>query len=329
MRPFSHYNAESIDQALALVSRHDGNADFIAGGTDLLGVLKDEILARSPVALINLKTIPGLDAIEIHQDHITIGALAKLRDVVNNADIRQQYPLLAAAAYSVATPEIRNMGTLGGNLCQETRCWYYRYPHAMGGRIQCRRKGSGPCLAIKGDNRYHSIFGGRKCFAVCPSDTAVALAALDAQVDIAGPEGERTIPIGDLYESLGTTLKTGEVLFRIQLPRESIPSKQAFIKFRVRESVDFAMASVACAVDIQDNICRRARIVLGAVAPTPLRATATEDAIVGKPLTPETTAAAAEAAIVGAKPLRRNEFKVVLIKTLVMRALLQAVTSGP
>lgn len=324
MRPFSHYNAESIDQALALAAAHDGDTAFIAGGTDLLGVLKDEILERAPVALINLKTISGLDAIETHEDDMTLGALAKLSEVANNPDIRQYHPLLSTAAYSVATPEIRNMGTLGGNLCQETRCWYYRYPHAMGGRIQCRRKGSGLCPAIKGDNRYHCIYGGKKCFAVSPSDTAVALAALDAHVDIAGPEGKYTIPIGNLYDTLGTTLKKGELLLRIRIPKSETTSKQAFIKFRVRQSVDFAMASVACVLDIHEGFCRQASIVLGGVAPVPWRVTDSEAALIGETITFKTAAAAATASTAKAKPLRRNEYKVALVKTLVQRAVLQA-----
>jgi xanthine dehydrogenase YagS FAD-binding subunit len=324
MRPFSHYNAESIDQAMALVAAHSGDTDFIAGGTDLLGVLKDEILEHAPAALINLKTIPGLDAIETGEDDITLGALAKLTEVAKNADIRQHYPLLSTAACSVATPEIRNMGTIGGNLCQETRCWYYRYPHAMGGRIQCRRKGSGPCPAIKGDNRYHSIYGGKKCFAVCPSDTAVALAALDAHVDIAGPEGKYTISIGNLYDTLGTTLKKGELLLRIRIPRSETTSKQAFIKFRVRESVDFAMASVACVLDIHGGVCRQARIVLGGVAPVPWRVVDAEATLIDETITSETAAAAAMAATAKAKPLSRNEYKIALVKTLVQRAVLQA-----
>jgi xanthine dehydrogenase YagS FAD-binding subunit len=324
MKAFAHYNATSVDHALDLLATHNGNACLNAGGTDLLGVLKDEILADAPEVVINIKSIPGLDTIEENEKELSIGALTKLSRVVDSSAVQDDFPLLAWAAQSVATPEIRNMATVGGNLCQDTRCWYYRYPHSMGGRIQCRRKGKGPCLAIKGDHRYHTIFGGKKCIAVCPSDMAVALAALDASVDITGPSGKRSIPVSDLYHSLGHTLNPDELVIRLRMPQTNAMHKQAFIKFRVRESVDFAIASVACVLDIDQDICRRARIVLGAVAPAPWRAGEAEAELIGKVITPDIASAAAEAATAGAKPMRRNAFKVELVKTLVQRAILEA-----
>jgi xanthine dehydrogenase YagS FAD-binding subunit len=328
MRPFDHHNANSLDQALDLLSAYQGKARLIAGGTDLLGVLKDEILDEAPKALINIKTISGLAGIDENRDGLTIGALTKLSELERSALIQQKYPLLASAAHAVASPEIRNMGTVGGNLCQDTRCWYYRYPHSMGGRLQCLRKGKGTCLAVKGDNRYHSIFGGKKCFAVCPSDMAVTLMALEASLDIANPRGGRTLAVEQLYAPTGTTLGPDEVVTRIQVPGASRNWKQAFIKFRVRESVDFAIASVACALDIHEGVCQAARIVMGAVAPTPLRATGAESVLVGKTISPETAVVAGDTAVASAKPLRRNEFKVHLVRTLVARTLLQAVNDN-
>lgn len=322
MRPFIHYNAKSVEQALTLLQHHQGKADFIAGGTDLLGALKDEIFVDAPEAVINIKTIPGMDGLVEDKNGLTLGALAKLSEIEKSNIIQERYGILAKAALSVASPEIRNMGSVGGNLCQDTRCWYYRYPHAMGGRIQCARKGKGPCLAIKGDNRYHSIFGGKKCFAVCPSDMAVALSALKASIDIMGPDGARTLLVADLYNSMGTTLQPDELITQIRVPLPGKNLKQAFYKFRLRESIDFAVASVACALKVQDGVCRDARIYLGAVAPAPLRATEAEAALIGKKITREMASTAAEAAVLRAKPLSRNEFKVQITKTLVTRAVL-------
>lgn len=324
MKPFTHYNSASVSHTLTLLQYHEGKANLIAGGTDLLGVLKDEILNDAPEALINIKTIPDMNHIVEDEEGLIIGALCTLRDIERSVIIQQKYGVLAEAAKSVATPEIRNMGTVGGNLCQDTRCWYYRYPHAMGGRIQCRRKGDGTCLAVSGDNRYHSIFGGKKCFAVCPSDMAVALVALDATIDIIGPDGPRSLAIVNFYHSLGTALQPHEWVTRIRVPHSPKSFKHAFIKFRVRESIDFAIASVACTFDIHNGRCKDARIVLGAVAPGPRRAEAAEAAIIEKRFSNELAITAANAAVLGAKPLKKNNYKVELIQTLVRRAIMIA-----
>lgn len=322
MKSFEHFNAGSVDEALARLKDYDGKADLIAGGTDLLGTLKGEILPEYPEVLINIKTIPDLDGIEEDEEGLKIGALAKLFKIAGSAEVRKNYGSLAEAAESVGSPELRHMATLGGNLCQDNRCWYYRYPHKMGGRIICYRKGKGPCLAIKGDNRYHAILGGKICFAVCPSDTAIVLTALDARIRIAAPGGERIVPITEFYDKLGHILKPDEIVTQILIPRPSEDSKQTFLKFRMRDAVDFAVASVASLISESDGVCRDARIVLGAVAPIPYRAGAAEDAIKGKPLNEETAAAAAEAAVTDAKPLSRNAYKIEITKTLVKRAIL-------
>ena len=229
---------------------------------------------------------------------------------------------MAETALSVATPQIRYMGTIGGNLAQETRCWYYRYPHAIGGRIICRRKGKGPCLAVTGDNRYHAIFGGKRCFAVCPSDTAVALAALDGQIHIVGPEGERQINVTDFYHPLGNSLAPDEIITEIRIPRPPADNRQVFIKYRVRESIDFAIVSVGLVMVLKEGSCSFVRIVLGAVAPGPYRALKAEAYLGGKPLNGETIEAAAELAVAGAVPLSRNAYKIEIAKTLIKRALL-------
>jgi xanthine dehydrogenase YagS FAD-binding subunit len=299
----------------------------MAGGTDLIGALKDDILPAYPDTVVNLKTIRGLDQIRRTRQGLAVGALVTLAQLEACPDVRAGYPALAQAAHAVATPQIRNVGTLGGNLCQEVRCWYYRYPRHVGGPIQCARKGSGPCLAIKGDNRYHAILGGKKCFASCPSDTAVALTALDAAASVAGPNGKRRVPVQDLWTPMGTVLGPGELVDQVFLPNPPPGARQHFLKFATRSAVDFAIVSVAVLVVRDGEVCKEARIALGAVAPTPVRATAAEESLVGKRIDEASAQAAADAALAGARPLSGNAYKVEIAKTLVRRALL-AVVSG-
>lgn len=321
MRPFKHVNAKNIDECVSLLQKHNGRAKIIAGGTDLLGVLKTEILPESPEFIINIKGIPELDFIREEKGELKIGALAKLSDITKSSLIQVRYGALAESAKSVATPVIRNMGTLGGNLCQETRCWYYRYPHEVGGRILCYLKGGKGCRAVTGDNRYHAIIGGKKCFASCPSDTAVALTALSARISIIGPKGERIVPVTDFFTPRGNILDINEIITGIQVPAPPTGTKQSFIKYTLRKPVDFAVVSVASAVSTQDGICTGAGIALGAVAPFPMRATGAEKVLIGNPLNKENIRAAAAATVMGAKPLSMNAYKVELTKTLTQRIL--------
>ena len=322
MRSFKHHNAYSVDEALTLLQDHEGKANLIAGGTDLLGILKGDILPDYPEALINIKTIPGLDEITEDDEGLKIGALTKLAHIVRVPAVRKTYSLLKEAAESVGTLEIRNMGTIGGNLCQDTRCWYYRYPHQMGGRILCYRKTKGPCLAVKGDNRYHAIMGGEKCFTVCPSDIATALAAMGARVKVAGPHGGRLITVTDFFTPLGNALKQNEMVTEIEVPRPEGATKQTFLKFTLRRPVDFAVVSVASVITLQGGVCTDARIAIGAVAPAPVRAKQAEEFIKGRPIDQAAAAEAAELAVAGAKPLSMNAYKIEITKVLIARALL-------
>ena len=321
MKPFQHVQARSLSHVTDLLAQHGDKARLMAGGTDLLGLLKTKAVPTWPERVINIKCIPGLDNIKADHGGLRIGAVTKLADVTDSPEIKKDYPMLAEAALSVATPQIRYMGTLGGNLAQETRCWYYRYPHEIGGRIMCKRKGEGPCLAVTGDNRYHAIFGGKRCFAVCPSDTAVALAALGGQIHIAGPEGERVVDVLDFYHPLGNALAPDEVITEISISRPPEGNRQLFIKHRVRESIDFAIVSVGLVTVLEEGSCSSVRIVLGAVAPGPRRASKAEAYLEGKPLNREVIDAAAELAVAGAVPLSKNAYKIELTKTLVKRAL--------
>lgn len=321
MKAFQHINASTVEEAINSLKDCNGRARIIAGGTDILGVLKDQLLPDYPEALINIKTISGLDQITEDPSGIRIGSLVKLTDLASSPLLNDQYQVLAEAAQTVGAPQIRNMGTIGGNLSQDTRCWYYRYPHAIGGRISCQRKGSGPCLAVAGDNRYHAILGGKGCWAVCPSDLAVALTALDAVVNIAGAEGQRTVPVQDLYQPLGNILAPEEIIVEIQIPKPSKNSFQHFLKHTVRKPVDFALVSVAALVIMENGVCADSRIVLGAVAPGPLRAVEAEQQLKGTELAAATLEEVAELAVKGAKPLSQNGYKVEITKTLVTRAL--------
>jgi xanthine dehydrogenase YagS FAD-binding subunit len=323
MRPFTHFNARSVKQACKLLAEYDGGAVLNAGGTDLLGTLKGDNLFEYPEALVNIKTIAGLDKIVESKGGLRIGALAKLSAIVSSPLLNERYAALAEASRTVATPQIRNAATIGGNLCQDVRCWYYRYPRHIGGPILCARKGKAPCLAIKGDNRYHALMGAKKCFAVCPSDTAVALAALEGQIKVAGPEGERKIAVTEFYNPLGNSLRRGEMVIGVEVPSMAGQSKQAFLKFTLRKPVDFAIVSVATVMSVKAGVCTDARIALGALAAGPVRATRAEKMLVGKLVDEKAAADAAEEALAGAKPLSMNAYKIEVAKTLVKRTILQ------
>ena len=190
--------------------------------------------------------------------------------------------------------------------------------------MACARKGNGPCLAVAGDNRYHAIMGGKKCFAVCPSDTAVALAVLNAQVNITGLAGERGIAVTEFFNPMGNALERGEMVKEIEVPGLADPAQQTFLKFTLRRPIDFAIVSVASVMTVAKGLCTDARIALGGVAAGPVRAKSAESVIIGRPIDEAAAAAAAEKALAGAKPLGNNASKVEIAKTLVKRALLQS-----
>lgn len=321
MRAFIHHSASSLEEVFALLERYGGGACLNAGGTDLVTALRGEVLAAYPEAVIDLKTVPGLCGISCAQDTLSIGAMTALAAVASSEDVRRHCPALAAAALAVASPQIRNAGTLGGNLCQNTRCWYYRYPARLGGgkALMCPRKGGGACLAVTGDNRYHAILGGRRCFAVCPSDTAVALAALGASLVLESRRGRRCVAAEDFYHPLGTALEQGEVLTGVTIPLGR-RQRQSFRKFAQRKAVDFALCSAAVVAEMDGDVCLAGRIALGAVAPGPV-CPAAAGQLAGRRLSPKLIDAVAEGALEGARPLSMNGYKVELAKSLVRQAL--------
>lgn len=318
--PFNLVYATSIDDASSKITASNGTAMLVAGGTDALTVLKSRILPAYPQTLVSLRKVAGMDYIKVDGGTLKIGTLAKLADVASSSVVQSNYSSLSTAASLVASPQIRSMGTIGGNLVQLVRCWYYRYPNEVGGRINCLRKGGPICYAAGGDNRYHSIFGGPKgCYAVAPSDTATALVALNASI----VTNKRTIPIEGFFDALtGTVLGVGEIVTEVDVPTPAAGTKQTFLKFSRRSSIDFAIVSVATMLTMSGSTCTAARIALGGVAPTPMRSTAAESAIVGKTLDANAAAAAASAAVANAVPLPYNGYKVPIVKAQLAQALL-------
>ena len=314
MRAFSHTNAKTVAEASAALA--GGKATIIAGGTDLLGRLKDDILPTYPASLINIKTIPGLDYIKEEGGVLKIGATTRLADVAAHPVVKQKYTALAQAASRVATPHVREMGTLGGNLAQLHRCWYFRKPQNR--FDDCVRKGGKTCYAMMGDHRYHSILGAEnKCLAVHPSDTAPALIALNATI----VTNKRKIEAEKFWEVKypeSTVLGVGELITEIQVPAPPAGAKSAFQKFAIRKSIDFPI--VNCAVLAGGGA--KPRIALNAVAPKPYRAVKAEEAMAGKPINEANAEAAGVAAVDGVKPLSSNKYKVQIAKTLVKRTLL-------
>ena len=319
MKKFAHVNALTVDEAVLTLRRYGNKAAIIAGGTDLLGKMKDEILPTYPEALVNIKTIEGLDFIKEEGGYLKIGALTRLEDIATNATVKDKYPALAQAAQRTASTHLREMGTIGGNICQDIRCWYYRNPH---NRFPCLRKGGGRCYAIDGDNRYHSIFGGSVeggCYAVHPSDTAPALIALDAKVKTS----KRTINAEDFFqvEVVKTTvLDDDEIVTEILLPTPA--GKNAFLKFALRKSIDFPIVNCAAMVARSKGTVSAARVCLNAVYVTPYRATKAEEVITGKAITEANAEAAGSAAVSDARPLTHNTYMVQIAKTMVKRTIL-------
>jgi xanthine dehydrogenase YagS FAD-binding subunit len=313
MKTFNHVNAKTVDEAVSALG--GANAWACAGGTDLLGTMRQEILPDDmhPATVVNLKTIsPSMDYIKEEGGMLKLGALAKLEDIAKSSVVQGKWAALAEAAHRTASPHIREQGTIGGNICQLNRCWYFRNPD---NRFFCVRKGGGMCYATAGDNRYHSIFGGvMACLAVSPSDTAPALVALDASIITS----KRTIAAEDFWEfhtPKSTVLDDDEIVTEIQVPAFS--GKSAFIKYALRTEIDFPI--VNCATAIASG---NARICLNAVFNTPYRATKAEESIAGKTIDEANAEAAGTAAAQGSMALSMNKYKIQIAKVLVKRTIL-------
>ena len=329
MKAFEWTNPSSVDQAVKMLALpSSGDIDEaprpIAGGQDLLTTMKD--YTSRPTRLVNLKSIPGMNGITVNARGLTIGALVTLTELEEHAGVRKSYPGLSEAAHSIATPQIRNLGTVGGNLCQRPRCWYFRLEEVI-----CLKKGGSECYAATGENKYNAIFGGGPSYIVHPSDLAPMLLALGATVTVTGATGRRVIPLDKFFTlpSDGNirrenVLKNDDIITQIFVPASPLAAKSTYLKFKERESLDFALASAAVAVRLGGRTVRDARIVLGGVAPIPWRVPAAEKFLIGKTLDKDTLSEAGKIALADAKPLEKNAYKVPLTQTLVRRALAKA-----
>ena len=310
---FDYARPKSLTDLFKLLS----NAGFRAqgGGTDLFGCLRDGVFQAS--GLVSLNNIKELRGIADTGNGLRIGALTTITELATNSVIRDRYPVLAQAAIEVASPQLRNQGTIGGNLCQKPRCWYYR------GEFHCLRKGGDTCFAVTGQNQYHCILGGDGCYIVHPSDTAPALIALDARVQIAGAKGARNVPVEGFFmpptkdPKRETILEPGEIITEVLLRAPPKGLRSSYRKVRARRSWDFALASVALALTMSDRRVASARVVLGGAAPVPWRSREAEEVIAGKQLDAATITKAAEAAISKAQPLEYNKYKVALFHGLI------------
>jgi xanthine dehydrogenase YagS FAD-binding subunit len=292
-----------------------------AGGTDLMGCMRDEVFQVQKV--VSISGIKGLKGISARPDGgMKIGALTTIADIASNASLAAKYAVLTQAAAEVASPQLREQGTIGGNLCQRPRCWYFR------GDFPCARKGGDTCFAVEGENEYHAIFGGSPCFFVHPSDTAVALVALQAQLLVAGPTGTKAVRIENFFVGPDkdilkeNVLAPDEIVTEIHLPPVSGKVRSSYRKIRARRAWDFALTSVGMILQFENENVSRARIVLGGVAPYPWRVEGAEKLLIGKRLDGALAAAVGQAATEGASPMRDNAYKVDMVRGAVEESIL-------
>jgi xanthine dehydrogenase YagS FAD-binding subunit len=321
MPAFELFQPASTADALNLLDRYGSDAWIFAGGLDSFDWLKDRI--KRPRYVVDLGGVEELKGVRERDGGIEIGAMTTLTDVVRHPIVRERYSILTEAAEAAASPQIRNQGTIGGNVSQDTRCWYYRSGWS------CYRAGGNICYADTPEsiNREHAIIGADRCVAVNPSDTAPALIALGASMVLRSGDGERVVDAQDYFIGPGTdimrmnVLKPGELLTAIRIPGDWAGSRFYFEKVRDRQVWDFALVSVASAMVTSGETIQNIRLVVNAVAATPLRLVNVEQFVKGKPRNEETAAAAGEMAIEGAQPLRFNAYKVPLMRNLVKRAI--------
>lgn len=328
MHSFSYERAANLEQAIKLGAQP--GAKFIGGGTNLLDLMKGSV--EQPVKIVDITRLALADIVEMPDGGVRIGALARNSDTANHPLIRQRYPLLTQALLSGASPQLRNMATIGGNLMQRTRCYYFN--DTAFDMCNKRIPGSG-CAAIQGHNRIHAILGASdQCIAVNPSDMSVALAALDAIVTVRGPQGQRRIPFDAFHRLPGSTpehetsLLPGELITSIYLPVSTFAAHSHYLKVRDRASYAFALVSVAAAVDIHDGFVRSARLALGGVAHKPWRAVNAEKILVGHLFDDNVLANAASIALSGAQGYSENKFKIALAQRAIIRALRTAGQQG-
>jgi xanthine dehydrogenase YagS FAD-binding subunit len=322
MKNFTYYRPKTVEQAVGLLDAKWGTAELLAGGTDLHDLQKEYI--AQPDKVVSVNAIDGLAGVDIQENVVVIHAATKLADIAAHAELKKLAPALTAAADDIGGPQIRNMGTLGGNLCQRNRCWYFRDQPTV-----CLLKGGDKCYALDGDNRYHAIFTqGHKCVIVHPSTLAPGLLALDASVSVQGPQGKRTLKLDEFFRAPTSAterehnLQSNEMVVSVSFPKGG--QKNASYEVRHKQAYDWPLVQAAVAFNLDGNKANGVKVVLGHVAPTPRIAEAAAQALEGKEVTEETAAAAGKAAADGAKPLAQNGYKVKLVEVAVKRAVLTA-----
>ena len=318
MKAFTNTNARDLPHAIALLKQ--GRASAAGGGSDLLALMKEQIIA--PDTLVSLKSIKGLDQVACESAGVRIGGLMTLDNLSRQPQIRRQYAVLAEAAESIATPQIRNVATLAGNVCQRPWCWYFR------NGFTCFKNGGNTCYSAAGENQFHAIFGGGPSFIVHPSDLAPALVAVDATFRIASGAGERVVPAADFFAlptanpAAENVLANGEILVAFHVPRPRPGARSTYHKVLDREAWTHAVVSAAVVLEMEKDVCRSARIVLGGVAPIPWRLPKVEAMLTGQRLTPALAEQAGQAAVENARPLSKNAYKLPLTAAVVKRTIL-------
>ena len=322
MREFKLAQPQTLEQITSMPPEE--NSFLMAGGTDLLDEIKNEVI--SPDIIIDLKSIPDLAYIQRTDGKVRIGAMTRVSELAENQTIKTSYPVLHEAALSLATPQLRNVGTVGGNLCQRPRCWYYRDP-----QVECRKKGGSRCYASGGRNRYHAILGGDICHIVYPSDLAPALISLDAEATIATANGNRTVSLEEFYTlprvdvQKENILKANEILKEIEIPTPKNEAKSTYVKLKERGTWDFALVSAAVCGIVSGKTFKDIKIVLGGVAPIPWRLEKAENLLKGNPVIDDVVKQAVKEALSDARPLNENAYKQDLAVIAVSRAVLSLV----
>ena len=321
MKPFILLRPATLSEAAREAARP--GSEVKAGGVDLLDRMKEGF--DSPQRVVSIAHVPGLDQVSAGPP-AKIGSLATLARIASNPDVKRLYPALAAAAEGAATPQIRNMATLGGNLCQRPRCWYYRLAE-----FDCRKKGGPTCYAQDGENRFHAIFDSDLfCCCIHASATAVALLAYGAKLNTVSPRGRRTIVLDDFFvrptedARRENVLMPGEIIETVTIPAPPPGARSVYKKLKEKESSDWPLVEACVNLTVSEGTVREARVILGSVAPTPHRATEAEAVLRGAPARPETASKAAAAAVANAKPLAQNAYKVRLARVILERALREA-----
>jgi xanthine dehydrogenase YagS FAD-binding subunit len=321
MNRFTFVDCATVDEAL---SQMKGDAVVKAGGIDLLDLMKDGIV--SPPKLVSILNVQSLHRIESSDRGLHLGPLATLSEIADHPEIQRRYGALSDAAGHAATPQVRNMATLGGNLMQRPRCWYFRSTD-----FDCRKKGgSDECHALQGENQYHAIVNNSSCAMVHPSSTAVPLLAMDAEVELTSKADKRTVAMRDFYVTpeedvqRETAVKPGELITAIRVPTPAAGTRSAYQKYGEKESFDWPLADAGVVLEMDGKTCRKAAIVLGVAAPTPIHATRAEAALRGKVIDEATAREAGKLAVDNATPLSQNGYKVQLFQTAVYRTILLA-----